>query len=222
MRNIPFGAGLLVLFMVWVWPLPSLSLPTFSLHMTVHMAAVAIAPPLLVLGIAGSPLDPVRRRPELFSCVVASVVELVVVWVWHAPALHHAAAIHPGVGVLEQASFFASGMYLWLAALGGNAVQRYERSMAGVVGLLLTSMHMTLLGVLIALTPRVLYVHHADHHWGHTEHGSMTVTALFDQQLGGVIMIFVGAAAYLIGGLALVHQLMQRRGTAAANGDEAS
>ena len=196
-----FSAGLVVLFAVWVWPLPASELPSFSLHMTIHMAVVALAPPLLVLGIAGSPTDPVRRWPGAFSTVVASVIELVVVWVWHTPVLHHAAAAHGWIGALEQLTFFAAGTYLWLSAWGGTPMQRDERSMRGVVGLLLTSMHMTLLGVLIALTPRVLYAHHSR---------GETVSVLFDQQLGGVIMILLGAAAYLVGGVALVSKLMRR------------
>ena len=61
-------------------------------------------------------------------------------------------------------------------------------------GLLLTSVHMTLLGVLLALTPRVLYEGHAH---------ATALTPLRDQQLGGAIMLVVGGVAYMVGGLGL-------------------
>jgi putative membrane protein len=38
---------------------------------------------------AGSSLDPARKLPVVFEPLPASLVELVVVWAWHTPALHH-------------------------------------------------------------------------------------------------------------------------------------
>jgi putative membrane protein len=189
-----FAVGALVLFTVWVWPLPALGLPPFAGHMTMHMAVVAIAAPLLALGLAGGRFDPAPRAPRLFSAIPLSMLELVAVWSWHSPALHHAARHEPLGFALEQATFLLTGFMLWAAALGGSAAQRRSRAIGGVTGLLLTSMHMTLLGALIALTPRVLYGH--AHH-----HGSLS--PLVDQQVGGTIMLLVGGVAYLTGGLGL-------------------
>jgi putative membrane protein len=188
-------AALLLLFAVWIWPLRALGLPAFSAHMTMHMVVVAAAAPLIALGLAGGRFDPARRAPRLFSPIPASIVELVAVWAWHAPALHHFAR-HQLLGlVLEQATFVCAGVLLWSAALGGSPQQRRGRAVAGVTGLLLTSMHMTLLGVLITLTPRVLFAH---------AHARSSLTPLEDQQLGGVIMLLVGGVAYLAGGLGLI------------------
>lgn len=193
-RPLSSALGTLILLMVWVWPLPVLGWPPFTSHMVMHMAVVGVAAPLLALGVAGQKLDPVRRWPGRCSPIVASMLELIVVWAWHAPHLHHIARVEPLARIFEQASFLGAGLYLWLAAIGGTHRQREARSVAGIVGLLLTSMHMTLLGALIALTPRVLY-QHATH--------SHDVSAIVDQQVGGAIMLFVGAAAYLTGGVAL-------------------
>ena len=160
-RPVPFALGVLSLALVWGFPLPVIDAPPFSKHMVKHMSVVALAAPLLSLGLSGGAWDPVRRWPGRVSAVVASMVELVLVWSWHSPALHHAARHHPWALVAEQGTFLVAGLYLWGAALGGTRAQRKQRSVAGVIGLLLTSMHMTLLGALIALTPRVLYPHHA-------------------------------------------------------------
>jgi putative membrane protein len=189
-------AAVLVLFSVWVWPLPYLGAPPFSAHMTMHMAVVAVASPLLALGLRGGRFDLAARAPRLFAAIPASLVELCAVWAWHAPLLHHAARHQRPAFVLEQGTFLFAGFLLWAAALGGSAEQRRTRAVAGVMGLLLTSMHMTLLGALIALTPRVLYTHeHSQHH--------ATLAPLLDQQLGGAIMLLVGGVAYLAGGLGL-------------------
>ena len=82
-----FGGGVAALVAVW-GILPFVGAPPFAAHMVMHMTVVAVAAPLLVMGVAGSRWDPVRRAPAAFSPVVASMVELVFVWAWHAPALH--------------------------------------------------------------------------------------------------------------------------------------
>lgn len=159
-------------------------------HMAGHMIAVALAAPLLALGLADTPLDPASRWPRAASPMTAMLVELVVVWGWHLPA---ARALADGAAawlVVEQACFLLAGLWLWSAVLGTGE----DRRAAGVGALLLTSMHMTLLGALIGLAPRPLFAH---------DHG------IEDQQLGGVLMLAIGAGSYLIGGLAMLGTLLR-------------
>jgi len=227
--------GLLTLAAAWLgvfdWALPG----PFSAHMTMHMAVVAVAAPLLAFGVAGSVADPARRVPRLFAVVPASIAELILVWGWHTPALHHAARHSSAAFVLEQGSFLLSGLWLWTSAVGGD---RRERAGAGIVGLLLTCMHMTLLGALLALPPRALYDHGAHGaggaHGAHATHAGEPVragsaptapaepagdrqvlprriTPLADQHLGGAIMIVLGGASYLCGGLWLALGLLRER-----------
>lgn len=199
--------GVVVLVAVWLWPLPHLGVPPFSAHMTMHMSVVAIAAPLLAMGLAGGRFDPVLRIPALFAAVPASMLELVLVWGWHAPALHHAARTQSWAFVLEQGSFLIAGIFLWVSALGGTAQVRRLRATGGVTGLLLTAMHMTLLGALLALTPRELYQHHHAAQGGHEP----WLSPLHDQQLGGAIMLLVGGIAYLTGGLGLAADALRQR-----------
>jgi len=202
--------GLLALGGVWLGPLPPLARHAFFAHMAMHMGVVAIAAPFLAFAVAGSAFDPVRKWPALFPPIPISVVELVVVWAWHAPALHHAAR-HSAAGVVaEQGAFLVAGLAVWLSAFGGDPLRRRERAGAGVAALLLTSMHMTLLGALLALTPRPLYAHA-----GHFQN----LTPLEDQHLGGAIMLIIGGISYLAGGLwltaGLVRGATEKRGVAA-------
>jgi putative membrane protein len=161
--------------------------------------------------------------------VPASIAELLLVWGWHTPALHHAARHSALAFASEQGSFLASGLWLWLSAVGGTRAGEprcLDRSAAGIVGLLLTCMHMTLLGALLALPPRPLYEHgaHADRdahadRGAHSGHGTLAardaaatarISPLDDQHLGGAIMIVLGGASYLAGGLWLAVGLLRR------------
>jgi putative membrane protein len=193
-------AGLLVLaaaVLGWAW-FGDVGFEGFSAHMTRHMGVVAIAAPLVAVAVSGTGFDPVRRHPALFAPIPASLVELVAVWTWHAPALHELARDSALAMAFEQASFLVSGCFVWMAAFGGAGDR--DRSALGVVALLLTSMHMTLLGALLALSPRALY-------------DSATcgvATALADQHLGGAIMLLVGGVSYLGGGLALTSGVLGR------------
>jgi putative membrane protein len=201
MRAALLPLGLLTLAVVWLSPLPSL-LPHFSGHMTMHMGVVAVAAPLIALGVAGGKLDPARKMPRFFAPIPAAMVELIVVWAWHAPALHQAARHSLAALVVEQSSFVVSGLWVWLSAFGGDAHERSHRGAAGVVALLLTSMHMTLLGALLALPPRPLYAHSA-------HDANATLAPLTDQHLGGAIMLLGGGVSYLLGGLLLTAGLLK-------------
>jgi putative membrane protein len=174
--------------------------------MLLHIIIVAGAAPLLAWGAAGTIVDPVKYAPRVFSPIPASIVELIAVWAWHAPVLHHAARAGGMPYLLEQATFLGAGVLLWSSALGGDRDARPARAAAGVVALVFTAIHMTLLGALFALAPRPLYAHAMD-----------AASAVRDQQAGGVIMLIVGGAAYLGGGLWLMRDLL---GSRAANGPE--
>lgn len=209
-RGAPLALGLLTLAAAWLGPLPGLARRAFAAHMTMHMAVVAVAAPALALALAGGRLDPVRRAPALFAPVVASLLELVVVWAWHTPRLHRLAR-HEAAGlVAEQGTFLVAGLWVWLSALGGERADRPGRAAGGLVALLLTSMHMTLLGALLALPARPLYAHAG---------GWAGLTPVQDQQLGGAIMLTVGGLVYLAGGLGLAAALL--RGPRVAPGERA-
>lgn len=220
-----FALGLLTLAALWLGPLPGMTAHSFSAHMALHMGLVAVAAALLGLGLAGTRFDPVRRWPALFPPIPLSILELIVVWAWHAPALHHAARHHALGFVAEQGSFLVAGLLVWLSAFGGGPALRAERTGAGIAALLLTSMHMTLLGALLALTPRPLFDHSStsasSHHAAHAAAADPTapwpaLSPLDDQHLGGAIMLLVGGVAYLAGGVWLTARLLRPRPAAAA------
>lgn len=200
MRPFFFLTGLFTLLFCWVGPLPDLSQHAFYAHMAMHMGVVAVAAALIAVGLAGTRFDPVRKAPRWFAPIPISLLELVVVWAWHAPQLHHFARHHFGGLLAEQGMFLLFGLAIWLSAFGGSIPRTKSRAAAGVIGLLLTSMHMTLLGALLIFAPRPLYDH---------GHQTAQLDPLTDQQVGGAIMVLVGGVTYLIGGLYLTVDLLR-------------
>ncbi len=173
MSRAALALALAVLALVWVAPLERAAGP-FPAHMLRHMALVAIVPPLLLAAVPA--LGALGRMPV----ALAAALEFAVVWGWHAPALHEAAYLSPAIFAVEQASFLLAGLVVWAAALAGPRL-------AGAGGMLLTSMHMTLLGALLILSPRVLYAY----------------CDLGGQQAGGMLMLAIGTPVYLAAGLRL-------------------
>lgn len=177
------GAAILlagaILTLAWAAPLERWMGAAFPAHMLGHMALVAVAAPLLVLA-----------WPEAFGrlrvpVLAGAVLEFLIVWGWHLPALHGAARTGPvGWHLAEQGLFLLGGLAVWAGAL------RASEPLAGAGALLLTSMHMTLLGALLVLSGNDLYAEICG-----------TAPDVAAQRLGGLLMLGIGTPAYLLGGL---------------------
>ena len=109
MRRVSLILGLLILALIWAGPLLDAWRNSFAAHMLAHMGVVAIAAPLIAIGVSA-------RIPPMATSVpvIASLVELVVVWGWHAPAARLWVEGSTFATILEQASFLAAGLLLWL------------------------------------------------------------------------------------------------------------
>ena len=161
----------------------------FAEHMIQHVTLVALAAPLLVLAIPARGWGP--------SVLLGAVLEFLVVWGWHLPALHGLACFGGFWKMLEQASFLAAGLLVWSGALAS------ESPLAGAGGLLLTSMHMTLLGAVLTLAPTAIYAA-----------ACPICGSVEGQQMGGLLMLAIGTPVYLLGGLWLVSRALRAPGGA--------
>lgn len=194
-------AGLLILLLAWAGPLPGLVQHSFAAHMLLHMTVVGIGVPVLAVGLAPAVAGRGPMRSQLALPIVVSVLDLVVVWGWHAPAMHHASRTSGLALGIEQLSFAAVSLAVWLVALSSTAETRRSAALAGAMTLFFTSMHMTLLGALVGLAPRPIYADHLH---------SGPLSPLVDQQLGGTIMLAIGGVIYLVGGLMLMARVLKR------------
>jgi putative membrane protein len=192
--------GSLVLAVAWLGPLVTLAGQSFAAHMTLHVAVVAVAAPLLAAGIVQRTSGGLWLPRSLAAPVLASVAEFIAIWGWHLPAAHAFARTSVAGLLLEQASFLFTALWLWTAALA-RPPARSDPAGAGVLALLLTSMHMILLGTLLTLAPRSLY------HAG----AAGSAHELGDLHIGGMIMLLGGGLPYLAGGLFLVWRLLNSR-----------
>lgn len=197
------GIGLVLLLAAWAGPLSRLVPESFAAHMALHMSVVGIAIPVLAAGLAPLVADHPWLRSQLTLPIAVSLLDLVVVWGWHIPALHHASRTSGWVLAIEQWTFALAALLVWVSALAAPSGRRQGAALAGALTLFFTSMHMTLLGALIGLAPRPIYP-------GHAHHAPFGLTELADQQLGGVIMLAIGGIIYLAGGLVLVGRALQR------------
>lgn len=174
-------AGLSLLLLVWMVPVEGATGGYFSAHMLRHMTVVALATPLIVLG------APRLSSDIKISPLLASVVEFLIVWGWHLPAFHDHARVNPVMLASEQLFFLLAGLLLWASVL------KPREALAGAGGLFLTSMHMTLLGAILILSPRLLY-----------QAEVCRLGGVPDQQMGGMIMLAIGTPVYLIASLVLL------------------
>ncbi|WP_432289561.1 cytochrome c oxidase assembly protein (plasmid) [Aminobacter sp. BA135] len=199
MRGLALTSGVAMLALIWLGPLLGPWRGSFAAHMLAHMGVIAIAAPLIALGL------PQNWRPRhsmpLALPIVASLLELVAVWGWHAPVLRGAAETSPVVTATEQLIFLAVGLLLWSTSFAAPTEPRHVA--VGTSALLLTSIHMTLLGALLGLSPRPLYGS------GEVTCFGIVLDAGQDQQIGGVVMLMIGAVVYLAGGLFLMAHLVK-------------
>jgi putative membrane protein len=202
-----YGAGWLLLAGALLSPLHWMGEHLFTAHMVEHEIIIAGAAPLLALarpvgaflwafpaplrrrlGRAGRQRHIRTTRVALTSPLPATIWHGAVIWLWHAPILFDAAVASILVHRLQHVTFLVSALAFWWAL-----VRRCDRGSA-VFHLFATMTHTTLLGALMTMAPRVLYVRQTagSLRWG--------LTALEDQQLAGLVMwvpagtVYAGAA----------------------------
>jgi cytochrome c oxidase assembly factor CtaG len=122
----------------------------------------------------------------------AWLIHAVVLWAWHVPVFFGAALAHDGWHALQHATFLASALLFWWSVFTTSA-----RSGAGLASVFTTMLHTSALGALLTFAPSAWYRHYA-------ETAAYGLTALEDQQLGGLVMWVVGGLPYFAVGLAIV------------------
>jgi putative membrane protein len=211
-RAVPFALGWLLLALALLPPLAPISAGTFSGHMLQHEVLMVAAAPLLVLGrplaiwvwsfpagwrrSVASPARSTRLR-AMWSFVTAPLTATILhgaaIWIWHAPPLFAAAEANVWVHALQHSAFFFTALLFWNAVCG----PREGTVRAGALfWLFVTMLHTGALGVLLTFSAGLWYREAPEAAaWG--------LTALEDQQLGGLIMWVPGGTVYVIAALAL-------------------
>lgn len=214
LSSVTYWVGWLMLVAALVSPLHYLGEHLFTFHMIEHEIVMAAAAPLIVLarpiGVLFWGLPRLFRRPAMRWInapaartlwrvatlgAVATGLHAAAIWLWHVPVLFDAAVDSVLLHRLQHLSFFATALLFWWSVLWK------ESRGAGAWHLFVTMLHTSILGALIALAPRALYMAQTRYpgDWG--------LTPLEDQQLAGIIMwvpggiVYAGAALVLLAGL---------------------
>ena len=220
-----FGAGLMVLAVMLALPLHAWGKLRFTPHMIEHQLLTGVAAPLLAAGGAGVPYlfalprgwrrrlvgwgasDPLRRLWRgILHPAVAWTLHAGALWLWHAPALFEAALRSEVVHYLQHVSLFGTALLFWVSILPRRSDARSR--MVGVFSLFTTSLHATLLGALLTLSPSIWYESYVA-----AESGGLS--ALEDQQLAGLVMWVPGGLVYVGAALALCAALLRADGAPA-------
>jgi putative membrane protein len=125
----------------------------------------------------------------------ATCAQMVLLWAWHAPPMHAAAASGVGAYGAMLATLLAVALCFWGGILLLSSRSRWQ----GIVALLLTGKLACLLGALLIFAPRPLYASAAGHHAAHS---------LQDQHLAGLLMIAACPLSYVLAGVVLSAQLV--------------
>lgn len=221
-----FYLGLLTLLVALCSPLDALADTLFSAHMLQHVLLIAVAPPLLVLGIPTLPLlwslprdwrvgvgrawNASRLGPVfglLLLPVPAVLLHAVALWVWHVPGLYATALADPAVHALEHGCFFATALLVWWVVL--KPIGRRKNDTAWALFVLLgTFVQSGALGAILTFS---------DTPWYYAQSvgaGAWHLSALEDQQLAGLIMWIPAGFVYVIAMLAVMSRWLRAPGEA--------
>lgn len=214
-----WAAGVLTLLLALVSPLDGLGDSyLFSAHMLQHLTLTLLVPPLLLLGIPAQPLrrflkkQPWLSRLErvLTQPVVAWVLAVGVMWVWHIPALYDATLQSETIHVGEHFCFLVTATIFWWPILT-PLPERRCRNLPGMLYLVAASITNAVLGILLTFAPPDFYPSYVNpvDRLGILNQIKLDggLSRVFDQQLGGMFMWVLGALGYLFGVFVLMARM---------------
>lgn len=219
-----FSLGLAVMALSLVSPIHQMGGTLFTAHMVQHELLMTVAAPLLVLGRPGVSLlrglpasirmpagrlfteGPIRRAWSLATLpLAASILHAAAIWTWHIPALYDASVTNEVVHTAQHVSFLGSAVLFWWAVYNSRGARKSDGSV--ILLLFATAVHTSLLGALLTASNSPWYNAYHDasaRAWG--------LTALSDQQLGGIVMWVPGGIVYMIVALSLTLGFIRESG----------
>src|SRR5919202_999215 len=164
-RAVSFMAGVLTLLLALISPLDALGdTYLFSAHMLQHFLLILVVPPLLLLGIPPRMAErALRWEPASWAewvfgqPVLAWLLGIGSLWVWHAPALYDAALANEGLHVVQHLCFLVTSTIFWWVVIAPVPERWRLNLLASAAYLLLASLVSSLLGVILTFAPPGLY-----------------------------------------------------------------
>ena len=200
-----FSIGVLVLYVALTSPIHHLADEfLFSAHMVQHLLLMLVVPPLLLTGTPAWLLRPLVRSKIVLAVgrflthpLVAFAVSTGVLALWHVPALYDLALRNEPAHILEHLFFISTAVIMWWPVLSPLPELPRASYPVQMVYLFFLTIPMGFIGAAITFSQRVLYT------WYDTVPRLWGLSAIADQQIGGLIMKVPGALTFM-GILALV------------------
>jgi putative membrane protein len=155
-----------------------------SAGMAGHILLMNLLAP--VVAVWASRSSPSLVRP-FRSLAAPTLVQLLLLWGWHAPPSLAAAMDRPGLHLAMQGSLLLAALWFWSAVVNATAGGQWR----AVAALLATSKLFCLLGVLLTFASSAIYP-------AMTHHGLQALDPLADQQLAGLLMLVACPLSYLV------------------------
>jgi putative membrane protein len=185
-----FIAGWLVTTLALISPICALSVSLFSARVTQHLVLTLIGAPLLAASLR--PCMPRVLGQPLFATAVFALT----MWLWHAPPVYDATFTSATVYWLMHTSMVVSAVWMWSSIFAAPAH-------VVLASATISTLQMGFLGALLTFAPQSLYFVHT------LTTGPWGLTALEDQQLGGLIMWVPGCLVFLVLGLYAISMLFR-------------
>ncbi|MEJ2185775.1 MAG: cytochrome c oxidase assembly protein [Gemmatimonadota bacterium] len=216
--------GLGFVFLALLSPIDTYDSLFFTMHMIEHLLLIMFAAPFIWLG---APLLPIlwafpregrRRLGRIFrrdhpvhrvfrwltSAPIALTIYVLTLVIWHFPGPYDAAQGRTLVHDLEHISFLAAALIFWWPVIHPTGGQRRLSYGMAILYLFPAKIAGFVIGAALTLTSQVVYstYTHAPRLWG--------LSALEDQQLGGLIMWVFGGFIFVVPILFLVTEWMKQ------------
>lgn len=209
-----FAGAWLTLALSLLTPLHELGSRSFTAHMIEHELLMLVAAPLIAfsepLAIFLWALPKSWRhgaaavgRNTLFNnawqamsgLLGASLIQAIMLWAWHVPALFNRALRSEGWHIAQHLSFVLSAILFWWSIHRAARVHRHAGAAAAF--LFFTSLHSSLLGAFMSFAASPWYSQYVAMGLS----GTAGLSPLEDQQLAGLIMWIPGGAVHAIAAL---------------------
>ena len=229
LRHSFFVSGWLSLVVALDSPIHPLGEQLFSAHMLQHEILILVSAPLIAASHPGATclwaLLPRHRasvgtlvqriessRPVRFliAPLTAWIIEAVVLWAWHIPALYQATLTSDAVHAAQHFSFFLSALLFWSALYGvGRSAMNYGAATLYVFG---AAAHCSALGALLTFSTVIWYPAYV------TTTAQWGLSPLQDQQLGGLLMWVPSGLVFIVIALVLFGRWLRESEKRAALG----
>jgi cytochrome c oxidase assembly factor CtaG len=218
-----FALGWISLVIALDSPLHELGEQLFWLHMTQHEILMLISAPLLILGrpmivilwalppawretVAGLGRSRIFKKSWTFVLAPFSawLVSALALWIWHIPWLFDQTLRSDWIHAAQHTTFLGTAVIYWWPVLNRTSALGYG---GALVYVFTTILHTSVLGALLTFAPRAWYSSYM------VTAPAWHLTALEDQQIGGLIMWIPAGTLLLIVALGLLVKWMNESQT---------